>query len=102
MAGNPVRDEGRGDLVLMADTECNPIAEEEDRNDWAVMERLLSEGDQRPWSVDELVRDRDKRAKPEDVLDAIRRLSGIGLIHLTADGLIFPTRAALYFDQIVA
>jgi hypothetical protein len=86
----------------MPDTERNPIAEEEDRNDWAVMERLLSENDQRPWSIDEFIRDRDKRAKPEDVLDAIRRLSGIGLIHRTADGLIFPTRAALHFDRIVA
>jgi hypothetical protein len=85
----------------MPDTERNPITEEEARNDWAVMERLMSEGDQRPWSVDELVRDRDKRAKPEDVLDAINRLRGIGLIHHTADGLIFPTRAALYLDRIV-
>lgn len=91
----------RGLVVVLMDDD-NRIAEEEDRNDWAVMERLMSEGDQRPWSVDELVRDRDKRAKPEDVIDAIKRLSGIGLIHHTADDLIFPTRAALHFDQIVA
>jgi hypothetical protein len=91
--------EGCGVVVVMTDD--NRIAEEEDRDDWAVMERLLSEGDQRPWSVDELVRDRDKRVKPEDVIDAIKRLSGIGLIHHTADGLIFPTRAALYLDRIV-
>ncbi len=75
--------------------------QDEDRNDWAVMERLLSENERWPWSVDELIRDRDKRAKPEDVLDAIKRLSGIGLIHHTTDDLIFPTRAALYLDRIV-
>ncbi len=90
--------QGCGVVVLMDDD--NRIAEEEDRDDWAVMERLLSEDDQRPWSVEEMIRDRDKRAKPENVQDAIKRLSGIGLIHHTADGLIFPTRAALHFDQI--
>lgn len=84
----------------MADTERNPIAEEADRDDWAVMERLLSKNERWPWSVDELVRDRDKRAKPEDVIDAIKRLSGIGLIHRTTDDLIFPTRAALHLDRI--
>lgn len=74
---------------------------DEDRNDWAVMERLLSKKERWLWSVDELVRDRDKRASREDVLDAIKRLSGIGLIHRTADDLVFPTRAALYLDRIV-
>jgi hypothetical protein len=64
--------------------------------------RLLGENDQRPWSVDELVRSQaDAQTKREDTLDAIKNLTAEGLIHRTSDGLIFPTRAALHYDQIV-
>jgi hypothetical protein len=53
--------------------------------------------------VEELVRDRtDKHVTPADTLDALRRLAGVGLIHRTTDDLVFPTRAALHYDQIVA
>lgn len=72
---------------------------QDDDADMAIMFTLLNDQDQRPWAVDELIREVGDRVR---AVDAIGRLHRGGLIHRTGDDLVFPTRAALYMDRISA
>ncbi len=62
-----------------------------------ILDRLTGEDDQRPWSVDELIRDVGYRLP---ALDAINSLHHSGLIHRTKDDLIYPTRTAVRAKEL--
>jgi hypothetical protein len=51
---------------------------------------------QRPWSVDEIIREYGDRA---DATDALARLYGAGLIHRMGE-YVWATRAAIHADEI--
>jgi len=77
-----------------------PTPKEDDaRNDWGILGCLVCLGDQRPWTVTDLIREiGDETA----ALDALGRLQRSGLIHRTEGGVVFPTRAAIHFAEIRA
>jgi hypothetical protein len=74
---------------------------EEAQAEWAVLNLLIDADEQRPRSVEEIIRERGSRIDALDALDAVDRLYGAGLIHRTSDDFIFATRAAIRFSQIV-
>lgn len=82
----------------MSDSEPTLMpAESQARTESAIMTLLLLHDDQRPWSTDELIRE---IGRPDDVHNAIYSLHGVGLLHRTSDGFIFPTRAATHLDRL--
>lgn len=72
------------------------IREQEDGIQGCILRRLVDSEQQRPWSVDEVIRDCDDAV---DAQDAIANLHGAGLIHRIGD-FVFATRAAIRADEI--
>ena len=75
---------------------CDPAAED-DRDDKTIMSVLLVKDDQRPWSIEDLARELGDHLR---AIDAVERLHRSGLVHRTAEDLVFPTRAALHMGRI--
>lgn len=61
-----------------------------------ILDLLTHDDDQRPWSLNDLIREYDDKLAVEDALDNLRRS---GLIHRHAD-VVFPSRAAVRFAQL--
>ena len=81
----------------MPDDKRIPDAAEGEANlDWLVLDLLIDRHQQRPWSVDEVIR---AHGHEQNALDALLRLHGDGLIHRT-DDFVFATRAAIRYSQI--
>jgi hypothetical protein len=74
---------------------CDP-AEETKRTESTILCLLLNRTNQRPWAVEELIRE---IGRSDDTTDAVASLHGSGLIHRCGD-FVFPTRAAVRLDQI--
>jgi hypothetical protein len=82
----------------MSDEQRRPDqATEEARADWFILDLLLNHDVQRPWAIAEVVREYGHET---NAIDAIDRLYGAGLIHKTADGFVFASRAAIRYHAI--
>jgi hypothetical protein len=81
----------------MPDAEATPTDKRDQKTaESCILDRITDAEDQRPWSVEELIRDFGDKLTTEDAISALR---GTGLIHRCGD-LIFPTRAAIRMGQL--
>jgi predicted transcriptional regulator len=83
----------------MPDEQPNPDAPDPAKNatDATVLDLLVDDENQRPWTCNELTLEIGSATVVED---AINNLQAAGLVHRTRNGLIFATRAAVLFEQL--
>jgi len=72
------------------------LEEEEARVEGDILNLLIDAKNQRPWSIEEVIREHGNR---QDAVDGINRLHSAGLLHRT-EGFVFATRAAIRYAQI--
>lgn len=79
-------------------SDAKPISEAQKANDDEsfVLNMLLDAEYQRPWSIDEVLREYRDPVAAKDALDNLR---GSGLIHQLGD-FVFATRAAVRAEEI--
>jgi len=80
----------------MHDQDTRALSLSEPVIDGTIMASLLADDAQRPWTVDEIVREIGSEVA---VSDSLNRLYGGGLIHRLG-GFVFATRAALRSDLL--
>lgn len=76
--------------------QAEPVVSEQQREK-TVLNLLLAEEHDYPWSVEELVRMIGERL---DTVDAVRRLEAAGLLHRIGE-FVFPTLATRRADDLV-
>ena len=62
-----------------------------------VLDLLIEDEDQRPWTCDELALEIGSSVVAQD---AIANLHAAGLVHTTSNGFVFASRAAIQFERI--
>ncbi len=66
-------------------------------SEWDVLELLLDDDTQRPWTMSEIEREIGSQVVAADALAGLDRA---GLIHRTSDGFVFASRPAVHYHQI--
>ncbi len=82
----------------MPETQPTPDpADSAQMTEGAILLLLTDSDEQRPWSVEEIIREFGGR---NAAIDALASLHGAGLIHRTTDDFVFATRAAIRAGEI--
>jgi hypothetical protein len=77
-------------------SECYPTSEEQTQR---MVLSLVVRPNQRPWSVDEIVRVLGDKSSRIPIEDALSELRGFGLIN-QADQMVFASQAAAHLDRL--
>jgi hypothetical protein len=80
----------------MDDTEADP-ATEDSAIESTILDLLVADDGRRHWSIEEITLEIGSEV---EVRDAVAGLHRAGLAHLTSDGFVFATRAAIRASEL--